>query len=124
MRLNPDPTDSKFKGWVVEYANDPAYKGTNAYLLVRDWARPQLPESATHTYSIGTCTIFDSREAADQWAKTFPNLLGEKGHLLPEVRPVWSINTLTLENPNRDERVKELGESIVNGLKSLKGLKT
>ena len=32
MRLKPEPSDSKFRGWVVEYANSPGYTGTNGYL--------------------------------------------------------------------------------------------
>ena len=107
MRINPDHQSSKFRGFVVEYPNDPAYKGTNGYLLVKDRRRKE----ATYCYALSACTIFHSREEAREWADRFPYLMGENGYKLPEVLPVWMVCTFTLENPDRQERVKKTGDS-------------
>lgn len=107
-RMKPAPVESKPLGWVIEYANAPGHTGTNAYLLVKDWARSGQAESVTHTYSFATCTIFHTKEEAERWASLFPNLLGASGYALPKVVPIWRIATLTLENPDAGARLAEI----------------
>ena len=117
MIPNPEPS-AKLHGWVVEYANSPAYKGTAAYLLVKDFFKPGQRDAVGHAYSITTCTIFASQTEAKQWAELYPGLLGE-GHEPPEVRPVWSVQVLTLEQPGRDGRVRHRNNDIIEKLKAI-----
>lgn len=92
-----EKTAKFISGWIVEYANDPKYKGLDVYLSITDWYKKE----AKLAHSLNECSIFKTRDSALKWARLFQDLAG-KGHSIPEIRPIWEIKTFTLKNPGHE----------------------